>query len=217
MPAGKSDAISSNFSTGFRLAVKRAVDICLSSFILIALSPVLLGSAAAIKLNSPGPVMYRSPRRGLAGRRYSMLKFRSMYLNADELLSPEDRRALAETGMLPKSRSDPRVTPVGRILRSTSIDELPQLFNVLAGHMSLVGPRPVHEAMLAPYPEIAVARTRVKPGITGLWQINDRENNTSVLFMWPWDKQYMEHFSFRTDARILLATFRVVLSRKGAW
>ncbi|MFO1476868.1 MAG: sugar transferase [Verrucomicrobiota bacterium] len=144
-----------------------------------------------------------------------MFKFRSMRIDTDPKLAQLQRRA-AESGVLVKHVRDPRVTPIGRVLRSTSIDELPQLMNVLRGEMSLVGPRPLLPFMLAPFPAFARARAIVRPGLTGLWQIRERHNNTSALCMLPHDLEYIRRFSLWRDLVILCRTPWVVITQKGA-
>jgi len=125
-------------------------------------------------------------------------------------------RELQRDGRLMKMDDDLRVTRIGRLIRRTSIDELPQLWNVLKGEMSIVGPRPLVIHMLEPYPEIRSLRCKVRPGITGLWQINDRANNLHVSSMLRYDIEYLENFSLQLDAKILLRTVRVVISGHGA-
>jgi len=192
------------------------MDLILSGLLLILLAPVMLGVALSVALSSPGPILFCQRRPGLGGKSFLFLKFRSMYAGHEGMLTERQRKDLLENGILPKSKDDRRITPVGRFLRRTSLDELPQLVNVFLGDMSLVGPRPVLPDMLRPFPEIALARTRVRPGITGLWQVLDRGRSSTIHYMWPHDKQYIEANSFWLDLRILLATVRVVLSRKGA-
>jgi len=127
------------------------------------------------------------------------------------------QQAAASSGVLVKARHDPRVTRLGRILRSTSLDELPQLFNVLRGDMSLVGPRPLVPFMLAPYPALREVRSLVRPGMTGLWQIRDRQHNTTASAMMRHDLEYVRRFSLGLDLAILLRTPLVVASRQGAY
>lgn len=192
------------------------MDLMLSTLLLLLLAPLMCLVALMVGLSSPGPILFSQVRPGMGGRPFHFLKFRSMYVDQEGMLSERQRRDLLESGILPKSRDDRRITRIGRLLRRTSIDELPQLLNVLVGDMSLVGPRPVLPEMLRPFPEIAAARTRVRPGITGLWQVMGRHNNTSLEYMWPYDKKYIYSASFRMDMQILGSTLRVVLSGKGA-
>ncbi len=144
-----------------------------------------------------------------------MLKFRSMRVEADPAIEVA-RQAAAAQGRLWKGAEDSRVTRIGRFLRKTSLDELPQLFNVLKGEMSFVGPRPLIPFMLAAHPEFARARALVRPGITGLWQVSERENNTSAQAMMPYDLEYVSKLSLGFDARILVRTIFVVVSGYGA-
>ena len=177
---------------------------------LLLLAPVLLGIALAVRLTSPGPVLYRQERVGLNGRSFTMLKFRSMVVDADRRL--EDLRDdNISDGLLFKMRDDPRVTPVGRWLRRLSLDELPQLLNVLGGSMSLVGPRPPLPGEVARYDTSVSRRLLVKPGLTGLWQISGRSDlswEESVRL----DLRYVENWSLAMDLLILWKTGRAVLS-----
>jgi lipopolysaccharide/colanic/teichoic acid biosynthesis glycosyltransferase len=145
-----------------------------------------------------------------------MYKFRTMRIASKHRPYADTEAAAAREGVLLKSKSDLRVTPLGRILRSTSLDELPQLFNVLKGDMSLVGPRPLLAFMLAPCPEFSRVRSLMRPGITGLWQIRDRENNTTANAMMSHDLEYVRRFSLALDLSILIKTPLVVISRRGA-
>ena len=189
--------------------VRRFFDISASLFLIATLSPILALSALAIRMTSKGPALFRQPRIGLHGSEFSIFKFRTMYTDAE--------RIVAKDGTLTKSgRFDPRVTPVGRFLRRWSIDELPQLFNVLNGDMSLIGPRPVVPEMWHPFAATNRARTVVRPGITGLWQVKARHMNTSVADMLPYDLEYVEKRSILLDVRILFATVFVVFGGKGA-
>jgi exopolysaccharide biosynthesis polyprenyl glycosylphosphotransferase len=200
---------------GWRRVIKGGADRAVAGLVLVLLAPVLAGIALAVKLNSPGPVLYRQERVGLNGRSFTMLKFRSMVVDADRRL--EDLRGdNISDGLLFKMRSDPRVTPVGRLLRRLSLDELPQLFNVLRGTMSLVGPRPPLPGEVARYDTSVSRRLLVKPGLTGLWQISGRSDlswEESVRL----DLRYVENWSLAMDALILWKTGRAVLSRSGAY
>jgi exopolysaccharide production protein ExoY len=199
-----------------QLRVKRLFDILASLTGLILLAPVLLAIALLLSLTSPGPILFRQKRDGFQGREFLIWKFRSMRASQGGG-SVAEESAAATGGRLLKLADDPRVTPIGRILRVTSLDELPQLFNVLMGDMSLVGPRPLVPFMLEAYPDFRWVRGSVRPGITGLWQIRDRENNTCVGSMMPHDLEYLERFSLALDAVILFHTIGVVISRKGAF
>jgi exopolysaccharide production protein ExoY len=197
------------------LPVKRGIDIMLSATMLILFSPFLLGVAAMIRTGSPGPVLYRTRRHGRNMKPFMMLKFRSMMVarEADDLAF---KRAVSHGGVLPKSATDPRITPIGRWIRRWSVDELPQLINVLRGDMSLIGPRPVMPEMLDPFPMFARARALVRPGVGGLWQVRERGSATHVGFMWDHDLEYLDRMSFHFDLAILLRTALAALRRTGA-
>jgi exopolysaccharide biosynthesis polyprenyl glycosylphosphotransferase len=182
---------------------------------LLVLAPALLGIAALVKLTSRGPVFYRQERVGRDGRVFSMLKFRSMVVGADRLV--EDLAADSDgNGVLFKRRADPRVTPVGRVLRRYSLDELPQLVNVLRGEMSLVGPRPPLQREVEQYGFDMHRRFLVKPGLTGLWQVSGRSDlswDDSVRI----DVRYVENWSLTFDFMILWKTVGAVVRGSGAY
>ncbi|MBE9638752.1 WecB/TagA/CpsF family glycosyltransferase [Salipiger mangrovisoli] len=194
---------------------KRLLDLTLAGLAAVALSPLLLLVILAIRLDSPGPAFYRQTRVGKDGTPFPVLKFRSMYTDAEErraaLLAQSDR-----AGICFKSRNDPRVTRIGRFLRRSSLDELPQIFNVLRGEMSLVGPRPALPQEVAAYPAQALGRLRVKPGITGLWQVSGRAD-ISFDKMIDMDLAYGASRSTLLDLMIIFLTFRTVLSGRGAY
>lgn len=195
--------------------LKRAVDLALSIITLCVGSVVLIAIAIAIKVDSPGPVLYRQRRVGKDGIEFDMLKFRSMRRDAERML--EELTALNEaTGPLFKMRRDPRVTKVGRILRRCSLDELPQLLNVLRGEMSLVGPRPPLPTEVAKYEEWQTARLRARPGMTGLWQVSGR---SEVPFndMVRLDLHYVRNWSLGLDLEIILRTIPAVVANRGAY
>ncbi len=195
--------------------LKRASDLALGSLALLALAPLLGVIAVAIKLDSPGPVLYRQQRVGKDGRRFWMFKFRSMRPDAERLL--DALRAKNEaTGPLFKMRADPRVTRVGRLLRRLSLDELPQLFNVLRGEMSLIGPRPPLPAEVEQYEDWQHGRLRVVPGMTGLWQVSGR-SEVSFHDMVRLDLHYIRNWSLALDVEILLRTIPAVLTNRGAY
>ena len=194
---------------------KRICDLALAVLGLAALAPLFLAVALAIKLDSPGPTFYRQVRVGKDGRRFRMLKFRSMQQDADGLVvSLLERNEV--TGPMFKIRRDPRITRVGRFLRRYSLDELPQLINVVLGDMSLVGPRPPTDSEIEKYEDWQLGRLRAVPGITGLWQVSGR---SEVPFhdMVRLDLHYIRNWSFALDVEILLRTIPAVLTSKGAY
>ncbi len=195
--------------------LKRVFDLFVGGLGLLALSPLLLLVAAAIKLDSPGPVFYRQQRVGKNGQRFGIYKFRSMRPDADRLL--EQLRLHNEAdGPLFKMKRDPRVTVVGSFLRRWSLDELPQLINVVTGDMSLVGPRPPIPAEVEQYEEWQFGRLRAVPGITGLWQVSGR-SDVSFHDMVRLDLHYIRNWSIALDLEILLRTVPAVLSSRGAY
>jgi exopolysaccharide biosynthesis polyprenyl glycosylphosphotransferase len=195
---------------------KRAFDIVGSGLLLLALAPLFVVTAVLIKLASPGPVFYRQERIGLSGEPFHILKFRSMVTNADAHLAALLREQGDGDTPLFKVRHDPRVTPIGRVIRRYSIDELPQLFNVFRGDMSLVGPRPQVDGEVRLYDSKASRRLAVKPGMSGLWQVSGRSNlswEDSIRL----DLYYVENWSVTSDLVILLRTARAVLAHDGAY
>ncbi len=199
----------------YRLVLKRMLDLALSSVALILLFPVLVGVALAVKLTSPGPILFRQLRFGLNKRTFSMLKFRSMGTDA------EARQAAIEhlnetSGPAFKIRKDPRLTPIGSFIRRSSLDELPQLVNVLLGDMSLVGPRPLPLRDVDRFPEAwLMRRFSVKPGVTCLWQIGGRSDTDFDRWI-ALDLQYIDNWSLTLDLWILLKTLPAVLLSRGA-
>ncbi|MBS1746063.1 MAG: sugar transferase [Bacteroidetes bacterium] len=202
----------------FDFFLKRTFDIAIASILIILFAPILIAVALIIKITSKGPILYSNERVGLGGINFKCHKFRSM-VNDQAKKKADHKRHVeeAQKGILHKDKNDSRITWIGKIIRKTSIDELPQLFNVLFGDMSIVGPRPLVPFMLTPYPEFKQIRCLVRPGITGLWQIRDREHNTSAEFMIEHDTEYIENYSFLLDMKILVETPLVVLSGKGAY
>jgi Undecaprenyl-phosphate glucose phosphotransferase len=183
---------------GWRKAAKRAMDLAIASLALIVASPLMAAIALAIKLTSRGPVFYRQPRAGLGGRTFEMLKFRSMYADAER-----------HTGPVWAARGDARCTPLGRFLRRWSLDELPQLFNVLAGDMSLVGPRPERGVLIEKFRQQIpnyLQRHQVKAGITGWAQVNGWRGNTSLRRRVECDLYYISNWSLWLDCKILWMT-----------
>jgi exopolysaccharide biosynthesis polyprenyl glycosylphosphotransferase len=196
-------------------ALKRALDVAIALAGLVATLPLTLVIALLIKLDSPGPVFFRQERLGKGLRPFSIFKFRSMYTDQTEV-PPELLQKNETNGPLFKMRKDPRVTRVGRWLRRTSLDELPQLINILMGEMSVVGPRPPMPRELAGYDTVQRLRLRVTPGLTGLWQVSGR---SEVKFeqMVQMDLHYMEHRSLWLDLKIMVMTVPSVLFGKGAF
>lgn len=195
---------------------KRAFDFVFASLAVVAASPLLLLSALAIKLTSRGPVFYTAERIGLDGQPFQMYKLRTMVENADALLVDLEHKNESPTDVLFKIKDDPRITPVGKILRRFSIDEVPQFFNVLKGDMSVVGPRPPLQREVANYNGEVKRRLLVRPGVTGLWQVSGRSDlswDESVRL----DLSYVEAWSMGTDLVIILKTVRAVLGRHGAY
>jgi exopolysaccharide biosynthesis polyprenyl glycosylphosphotransferase len=200
---------------GWRRIIKRGADISLTSIGLLVASPLLLIIAAAIRLSDSGPVIFRQTRVGLDGTTFTMYKFRSMHTDAEARLA--DLRAQhPHLGTMFKLEADPRVTRIGRILRRFSLDELPQLLNVLSGSMSLVGPRPPLQSEVDQYEDHARRRLLVTPGLTGLWQVSGRS-----LLSWEetvrLDLRYIENWTLTLDLLIMWKTFFAVLTKRGAF
>jgi exopolysaccharide biosynthesis polyprenyl glycosylphosphotransferase len=201
--------------TGSRRVAKGLFDRVVALAALLVLSPVLLGLALAVRLDSRGPALFTQTRVGRSGRTFKMIKFRSMHVDADDMLA-ELREANEGAGPLFKMKDDPRITRVGALLRRTSLDELPQLLNVVTGSMSLVGPRPPLPDEVAQYGDDVHRRLLVKPGMTGLWQVSGRSDldwEESVRL----DLYYVENWSFLMDISIISQTFRAVLAARGAY
>lgn len=194
---------------------KKVFDRAGAAGLIVVLSPILLAAAAAVKLTSRGPVFYRQERIGRDGEPFGMIKFRSMHPDADKKLADLLADQGKAVGPLAKLTDDPRITPIGRFLRRYSIDELPQLFNVLFGTMSLVGPRPQRQFEVDLYDHVAHRRLRVLPGMTGLWQVSGR-SDLSWEDAIQLDTYYVENWSMVADATILWRTIRAVLSSHGA-
>jgi Undecaprenyl-phosphate galactose phosphotransferase WbaP len=202
-----------------RQVPKRLLDLALSSLALLFLAPILLAIMIAIKIESPGPALFGHLRIGRNGRFFRAWKFRTMAHNADKVLerylaaNPEAR---AEWERDHKLKNDPRVTAVGRFLRKTSLDELPQLWNVLSNEMSMVGPRPIVEAEIPKYGNSYSVYTRVKGGVTGLWQVSGR-SDVSYDERVKLDTFYVRNWSVWLDLCILYRTIGTVLFRNGAY
>jgi exopolysaccharide biosynthesis polyprenyl glycosylphosphotransferase len=201
--------------TGWRAGAKRVFDVVLAAGGLVALAPLWLVLVTMIRLDSPGPVLFRQRRVGRHGVGFDLFKFRTMVVDAE--VSLEDlRHADQGAGPLFKMRDDPRVTRVGSWLRRSSLDELPQLWNVVRGDMSLVGPRPALETEMADWGEDLFGRLRVKPGITGMWQVSGR-SGTSFEEYTRLDLYYVDNWSLFVDLTVLLRTVPAVLRRDGAY
>ncbi|MER3413822.1 MAG: hypothetical protein C4341_06205 [Armatimonadota bacterium] len=194
---------------------KRVLDAVGSAGLVLLLSPVFLIIAVLVKATSSGPVIYRQVRVGREGQQFVFYKFRSMYKDADKRLQ-EVLDKNEKAGPIFKMKNDPRVTPVGRVLRKYSLDELPQLFNVLKGDMSLVGPRPPLPREVEQYDDRALQRLSVLPGITCLWQICGR-SDTSFEDWLELDSLYVENMSFWLDLKILMKTPLSVVRGDGAY
>jgi exopolysaccharide biosynthesis polyprenyl glycosylphosphotransferase len=200
--------------TPLGMALKRLFDIAASATALVVLSPLLFGVAVLVKLTSRGPLLFKQERIGLRGRRFYMLKFRSMVENA-EALKASLLAANEQSGPVFKIKHDPRITPVGRFLRKYSVDELPQLVNVLRGDMSIVGPRPPLPGEVAQYQGWQRRRLSVRPGLTCMWQVSGRSEISFEQWMLL-DMQYIDHWSFARDLGLILRTVPVVLTGRGA-
>lgn len=203
--------------TGSEFFIKRCFDFCFASAFILLASPIYLFIALLIKLDSPGPVFYKQTRTGLQGKQFKIWKFRTMSANADQLQKKVEVTHNWKDGVLFQMDNDPRITRVGKFLRHYSLDELPQLFNVVRGEMSLVGPRPVPNRDVEKFSEHHFMRYQVLPGMTGLWQVtrscvSDFEIDKVVSL----DLQYMESWSLGLDLQILLKTVGVVLKKKIA-
>jgi lipopolysaccharide/colanic/teichoic acid biosynthesis glycosyltransferase len=206
----------SSVSLAIQRAAKRLLDIGVASSALVILSPLFAAIALAIKITSPGPVFYRWPVVGQGGRPIPAYKFRSMVVGADAMKQQllEHNEAI---GPMFKMRHDPRVTSVGRFLRMFSLDELPQLWSVLRGDMSLVGPRPPLQTEYAQFTEWQKQKLSAKPGITCLWQISGRSEIRNFDEWVQLDLEYIRRWSIWLDLQILLRTIPVVLRGRGAW
>ena len=197
-------------------AVKRIVDVVLSLLALILLSPLFIIIALIIKLSSPGPVFFVQTRVGQYGRPFRFYKFRSMYLDAEKRKKDLLAQNQSADGVIFKMKNDPRITPIGKILRRTSMDELPQFLNVLFNDMSLVGPRPPVPSEVQMYTLDERKRLNVKPGLTCLWQISGR-SDVPFKQQVSLDKEYIRSWSLKQDLWILLRTIPAILSGKGAY
>jgi lipopolysaccharide/colanic/teichoic acid biosynthesis glycosyltransferase len=187
--------------------IKRSIDLVGACVGIVVFSPVMLAAAITIRRTSPGPILFRQCRVGENGKVYQVYKFRSLTHGAPQVLSSDGSAAIIE-------QNDPRVTTVGKFLRRTSIDELPQLFNVLRGEMSLVGPRPEQPEGIGSYAPHQYARLTVKPGLTG-WAVIHGRNNVPVVVRRDLDAWYAQHQTLGLDLKILLRTAQIVFRREG--
>ena len=197
--------------------IKRCFDICGSAILLFILSPLYLAIALLIKLDSPGSILFKQNRIGLHCKQFKIWKFRTMVSNAEKLQASLENKNENKDGVLFKLKDDPRITKVGKFLRRYSLDELPQLFNILIGEMSLVGPRPLPTRDVDKFKSAYFIRQEVLPGITGLWQVSGRSNIDNFEDTIKLDLKYIENWSLWLDLQILLKTVQVVLQKKGAY
>lgn len=198
---------------------KRITDVVLASVALVFLAPVMLVIALVIKVTDPGPVFFSQVRYGAGGRTFRCHKFRTMIVDAQQVLEAylaENPDAADEWARDHKLRNDPRVTRIGAFLRKTSLDELPQLVNILRGEMSVVGPRPIVAEEVEKYGASFAAYSATRPGLTGLWQVSGR-NNTTYEERVALDKAYVDEWSYWKDISIIAATIPAVLLKKGAF
>jgi exopolysaccharide biosynthesis polyprenyl glycosylphosphotransferase len=197
--------------------LKRCFDLVCSSILILVFSPIYLAIAILIKLDSPGSVFFRQNRVGLHGKTFKIWKFRTMVTNAEKLQATLEAKNEIKDGVLFKMKDDPRITQLGKFLRRYSLDELPQLFNVIVGEMSLVGPRPLPMRDVEKFQRKHFIRQEVLPGITGLWQVSGRSNIENFEDAVKLDIAYIEDWSLWLDLKILLQTIKVVLDKTGAY
>jgi exopolysaccharide production protein ExoY len=212
--------VKASFATApVGLGIKRIIDVLLASGAILLLAPLLVLCFVTLALSSPGPVFFRHRRVGFKGKYFGCLKFRTMVPNADDCLRAyllSNPQASAEWAATQKLRYDPRVTALGAILRRTSLDELPQLFNVLIGDMSIVGPRPVTDDELAKYASFTGSYLSCRPGITGLWQVSGRSKTTYGRRV-ACDAFYARNWSLALDLKIMIATLPALLQSESAY
>ena len=214
LPAVELEALDLGFSTVVRLSIKRAFDVLLSLTTLVLLAPAMILIAALIKLSDGGPIFFGQRRVGLRGQTFRMLKFRSMVVHA-EGLRPKLQLCNESNGPVFKMRRDPRVTAIGRFIRRYSLDELPQLLNILRGDMSVVGPRPSLPSEVLSYQEWQFRRFAVRPGLTCFWQVSPDRYEASFDEWMRLDLRYVDEWNLRLDVELILRTFRVVLGGGG--
>lgn len=197
----------------FRIALhsKRVIDSVVAALLILTCLPLLALAAIAVKLSSQGPIFYAATRWGYEGCQFTCLKFRTMRVDQAVLLAEAGLCAIDQTGRILLHENDPRVTRVGAFLRATSIDELPQLLNVLRGDMSMIGPRPLDLPMLESHSRLREVRGLVRPGISGLWQVTERRKNVDAIDMAMLDMEYIAGWTLFLDLQILMRTPRKIL------
>jgi exopolysaccharide biosynthesis polyprenyl glycosylphosphotransferase len=203
--------------TGSDFWIKRCFDFCFAAAFILLMSPIYLCITLLIRLDSPGSIFYQQTRIGLHGQPFKVWKFRTMVENADELQKKLEASNEMQDGVLFKMKDDPRITRIGKFLRRYSLDELPQMFNVLFGEMSLVGPRPLPLRDVEKFSEHHFIREEILPGVTGLWQVSGRSDITDFEKVIRLDITYMENWSLWLDLQILLQTIKVVFAKEGAY
>ncbi len=203
--------------TGADFRLKRSFDFCFTLLFLLLTFPVYIAIAIAIKLDSPGPVFYRQTRIGLSDKPFKVWKFRTMRTDAEKMQKELEALNEVKDGIIFKIKDDPRITRVGKFLRRYSLDELPQLFNVLVGEMSLVGPRPLPTRDVDKFSERHFIRQEVLPGVTGMWQVSGRSDILDFEQIMKLDLSYIENWSLWLDFQILLKTVSVVINKEGAY
>jgi exopolysaccharide biosynthesis polyprenyl glycosylphosphotransferase len=204
-----------NVAKGY--VIKRLMDFCFAALLIVLISPIYLTIAIAIKLDSPGPVFFKEIRMGLNGKKFKIWKFRTMQTDAEKLQKELEYLNETKDGVNFKIKDDPRITRIGKILRCYSLDELPQMINVICGDMSLVGPRPFNMRDVSNFASDYFFRYKVLPGITGLWQVSGRSNILHFDQVIELDSEYIKNWSLWLDFRILLKTVQVVFSKEGAY
>jgi exopolysaccharide biosynthesis polyprenyl glycosylphosphotransferase len=209
--------LATSLFTNSDFLIKRCFDFCFASLFLTLASPIYLFLALLIKIDSPGAIFYQQTRIGLHGREFKVWKFRTMITNAEQLQKNLEASNEMKDGVLFKMKDDPRITRIGKFLRRYSLDELPQLFNVIRGEMSLVGPRPLPVRDVERFSAHHFIRHEVLPGVTGFWQVSGRSDITDFEKVVNLDVQYMESWSLWLDLQILLKTVAVVFGKKGAY
>ena len=197
------------------ISVKRIIDVIISTIGLIVLSPIFLILAIIIKLDSKGPVFFAHTRYGKDGKKFKMYKFRTMYENAQDMINDFTPEQMKEWKENFKLQDDPRITKVGKFLRKTSLDELPQIVNIIKGDLSIIGPRPVIEEELEKYGDNKDKFLSVTPGLTGYWQANGRSSTTYEQRM-EMELYYIDNLSLKMDVKVFFKTIEAVIKREGA-